>query len=534
MKTVAWIGPDPPATLGELGVVGCPSADLLPPDVAAVVIDARQNGLAAQAPAIPVLYLIGSDIPESLRSRGNCDWVEGARPGLVADRLARLLENTRLADQEKQLQKDVERLQKLAHHDALTGLPNRALLMDRLERAVGRTQRHGWRTALVLLDLDHFKEINDTLGHDVGDTLLQAVARRFVGCVRRIDTVARLGGDEFTLILENIRKNEDYEYVINRMFRSLEKPIPVGEHRLLVGTSAGVALLDAADRPEDVFKCADIALYKAKEIDGNACVVYSEEIETRAGHSIKLRAELKQAIATRALVLHYQPIVELAGNALIGVEGLLRWPRATGIEAPGNFIPTLEETGWILEVGDQILDMACAARVRWQGVPPATAINLSSRQLRDDGVADRFAAILASHGVAAGEFELEVTETHLMYDQERVRKNLTRLADMGFRIALDDFGTGYSALSYLREFPVSTLKLDRSFVSALPAGAKETAIVQALIRLAHRLGLKVVAEGIENAAQFQFLVDEGCHAGQGYWICRPQPEADLRRWIEGR
>ena len=419
-----------------------------------------------------------------------------------------------------------QRLTHLAHYDSLTGLPNRVLFHDRLQLAMIDARRTQRLVAVMLLDLDRFKHVNDTLGHGVGDLLLKQVAQRLLKCVRAGDTVSRLAGDEFALILPGVLHADNVSRLTQRILKSLSEPLVLDGHTVSVSGSLGVTLFpNDHDTLEGLLKNADAAMYRAKEAGRNACQFYSAEMHASAERRLTLENHLRRAIERGEFVLHYQPQVDLASGDIIGMEALLRWQSPElGLVSPMDFIPLAEETGLIVPIGEWVLRTACKQTRAWQlaGLSPLSriSVNFSARQFQK-GVATRIADILVESGLVPSALVLELTETSLMLDSDVVRATLDAIDEMGVQIAIDDFGTGYASLSYLKRFPIDVLKIDRSFVRGIPSDSNDVAITGAIITMAHSLGLKVVAEGVETAAQFAFLRERGCNAMQGFYFSKP-------------
>lgn len=443
------------------------------------------------------------------------------------------------------------RLSYLANFDSLTGLPNRSLFRDRLAQAMERARRHGKPMALMFLDLDRFKTINDSLGHDVGDQLLKVVAVRLSGCVRRTDsmihlrsgsgepTISRLGGDEFTIILEELMGSGSAAQVAQRVLDALTPACMVGDHEIYISTSIGITLFPKADTDLDgLVKQADVAMYRSKELGRNTYHFYTDDLDTLAAERISLEASLRHALARGEFDLHYQPKADFRSGRIVGAEALLRWkPSGKAAVGPDRFVPILEETGLIVAVGSWVVRRACEQLKAWQrqGLPPiCLAVNLSALQLRQKDLAESLAAIFSETGIDPSSIELELTESMLMDDSAASLRILATLAAMGVSLAIDDFGTGHSSLSYLRRFNVDTLKIDRSFVSNIPTNPEDNAIASAIVALAGSLNLKVVAEGVENEAQAEFLRTLGCDEMQGYLLSRPLPADDFAAWLGAR
>ncbi|HWA38801.1 MAG TPA: EAL domain-containing protein [Burkholderiales bacterium] len=428
-----------------------------------------------------------------------------------------------------------ERLEQLAQYDTLTRLPNRALFRDRLEQAVARARREKWCTALAFIDLDRFKEINDTLGHAAGDAMLRAVAQRLRGCLREGDTVARLGGDEFTAILEDVHGATDVQVLAEKMMAALEQPVVHDGREFFATASIGFALYpDDGEDADALLAHADTAMYQAKGEGGNAFEHFVPDMAEAARGRVTLESGLRRALERGELELHYQPIFRLGDRSLSGAEALLRWRHPErGLVAPGEFIAVAEATGLIVPIGAWVLREACAQAKRWRAVRPdlRIGVNCSARQFRRAGLVETVRGALARSGLAADGVVLEITESLLMENPEGSRKVLDDVKALGLRVALDDFGTGYSSLAYLRRFPIDGLKIDRSFIRDLTTDPEDAKIVRAVIHLARDLRLAVTAEGIETPAQLDFVLAHGCDFGQGYLFGRPVPVAEFEKHL---
>lgn len=419
-----------------------------------------------------------------------------------------------------------DRIRHAAHHDVLTGLPNRLYLQVTLERGIANARRERRELAVMFIDLDRFKVINDTLGHHIGDGLLVEVANRLKGCVRDNDLVARLGGDEFVVVLNGEHISNASAQVANKILTRLSVPCVIHEHELYTTPSIGISLYPQdGESPDLLMKHADTAMYHAKEAGRSQYQFFTETTNRRTREHLALENSLHQALANREFLLYYQPQADVATGRLLGAEALIRWRHPErGLVAPDQFIPLAEETGLILPIGEWVLDEVCRQLQQWrdEGLPLLTiAVNLSARQFRQERLVERILAILSNADVSPRAIELEITETTIMERAESAAAVLRNLHDHGFRIAIDDFGTGYSSLGYLKRFPVDNLKIDRSFIMDIPHDSNDAAIASAVIQMAKSLGLKVVAEGVETAQQRDFLRQQGCSMFQGYWLSRP-------------
>jgi diguanylate cyclase (GGDEF)-like protein len=425
-----------------------------------------------------------------------------------------------------------------ASHDALTGLANRALFLDRLSLAIRRRHRtETHRVAVVLMDVDRFKVVNDSLGHALGDDLLIAVARRLEGCLREEDTVARLGGDEWAILIDGLATDDEASRVAERVRQSLQQPLVVGGHSLFVTVSAGIALLtDALQAPEDLLRDAETAMYRAKELGRDRHVVFDPSLHGRAVALLALESDLRFALERGELVVYYQPIVTADGLTVRGVEALVRWRHPErGLVSPADFIGFAEESGLILPLGEWVLGRAIEQMREWQaaGVAPARiSVNLSARQLHQENLAERVAFFLDRAGLEPGCLELELTEGVVAEQAESTIDMLKRLRALGIQLAVDDFGTGYSSLAYLTRFPVSTVKIDRAFLIDIQHDLVNQAIVQAVTTLAHSIGMRVVAEGIETTEQLDLARSLGCDEAQGYLISRPISTDEATVWLD--
>lgn len=425
----------------------------------------------------------------------------------------------------------------LAYHDNLTQLANRQLFYDRLNHAVKHTNRHRYILALIFLDLDGFKQINDRFGHEVGDLLLQEAAQRLLGCVRESDTVARWGGDEFTIILERINQKFDAEIVAEKIIGEVTKPFLLNEHKLTVSVSIGISYhTEKGCKAEDLVKQADAAMYRVKNNGKNSYQSYDKSMLSEELERKELEGELKKAINNDQLVLHYQPQLNLETNEIVGLEALVRWQHPEhGLVPPGEFIPIAEESGLIIPLGEWVLRAACAQNMTWQkmGFPPIRiAVNLSARQFRVTKLIDTVTEILEESGISSEYLVLEITESSAMENVEKTMQTLRDLKAMGIMVALDDFGTGYASLNYLKRFPIDILKVDRSFINGLRIDNDDWAIICAIVTMAHSLEVTVLAEGIEKQEQFKYLNTLDCDEGQGFYFSRPVPAGSIVEMLQ--
>ena len=479
------------------------------------------RAIKSVAGSIPIVILSGSDDADSQNfamENGVQDYlVKGVGDGHLIAR------SINYAIEREQVQ---QHLTHLAHHDQLTGLANRELFHDRLGRAVARADRSKKMVGLMFLDLDRFKEINDSLGHQAGDDLLIMVSKRLQGCVRETDTIARLGGDEFTVIIEGTSSPEEAALVAKKILLTMQKPFTLADQEVFVTTSIGLTVYPTdANNVELLLKNADMAMYRAKEEGRNKYQFYSVDMNNRAHERLRTEGLLHKALENNEFSLCYQPKVDMNTGDIIGAEALIRWINdEIGFVSPVDFIPMAEETGLIIPIGEWVIRTACKQIRDWKnkGLSEVrVAINLSARQFRQGNLAKLIDSILKEYGLTPECLPLEITESLLMSDKDDSKRALEELKAMGFQIYLDDFGTGYSSLSYLKKFPIDALKIDRSFVMDIPDDKDDMAISRAIVAMSHALRLDVVAEGIETMAQYDFLRELGCEEAQGYLFSKP-------------
>lgn len=449
-----------------------------------------------------------------------------------------------LRDAMDNLQTEVEQVKRselslshLAQHDVLTGLPNRLLVRDRLEQAVVQARRYRKQVALLYLDLDNFKLINDSLGHAAGDELLQAVAARLQGAVRAADTVSRQGGDEFLLVLSDIAEQQAITHVVQQVLADLAPPFILQGMSVVSSCSIGIATYpENGDSFAQLLQQADMAMYQAKAAGRNTFRFFDQAMNVRLAEQLQLEAGMRQALQQEAFVLHYQPIVDIHSGRLLAAEALVRWQHPErGLLGPDQFIGLAERSGLIVELGDWVLNTACQQLVAWQTAGLAdlcVSVNLSPVQFRRGDLDQQVQAALTRSGLAPAALELELTESLLLQDSDKFISLLMRVKALGVSLAIDDFGTGYSNLAYLQRFQVDKLKIDKSFVCKLQGDQQAQAIVMAIIQMAKSLHLRTTAEGIEDDAARQLLADMGCDQAQGYWFARPLPAADFADYAQ--
>jgi diguanylate cyclase (GGDEF)-like protein/PAS domain S-box-containing protein len=440
-----------------------------------------------------------------------------------------------LSDVTEMREKD-ERIRFQAYHDALTSLPNRVLLADRLEQALNVARRTGGSVAVLFLDLDNFKLINDSMGHTIGDRMLEIVAERLSALMRRSDTVARVGGDEFVLVISDFPHTSEIAAVAEKIIASLGRPYEVDGRLLHSSVSIGIAIYPGGGSDATrLMQNADTAMYKAKSAGKNSFRFYDNSMHLDVIRHLELEASMREALLKNQFELYYQPKVDIKSNTVAGVEALIRWRRpGYGLVSPDAFLPVAEESRLIFGIGDWVLHDVCRQVADWRAEYPGelkVAFNLSARQFEDDGLVDRVAAALAEAGIPGTCLEIELTETATMKDPQRAITVLEGLRELGVEVAIDDFGTGYSSLSYLKNLPISTLKIDFSFVRGIPEDSGDVEIIDSILALGRTFRVAVVAEGVETKAQLDCLKRMGCPLAQGYFYAPPMSAENLRSWL---
>ena len=488
----------------------------------------KQSGL--DLPFILVSGTIGEDVAVEAMKAGAHDYVMKGNLQRLGTAIERELREAEVRKERKQTE---ERLKYLAQYDPLTNLPNRNLLYERMEQALVSSRHESKPLALILMDLDHFKEINDTIGHHAGDLLLQQVGLRLQGALRKTDTVARLGGDEFGVLLPGVDE-EGATLAARQLLKALEPPFVIGELTMHARASIGIAFFPTHGEDRDtLMRRADIAMYLAKQ-SANGYAVYSPEHDSYSPERLALIAELHRTIDNNQLFLAYQPKINLGTGTITGLEALARWQHPKiGLIPPDQFIPMAERTGFIKSLTLWGLKAALSQSRYWlqHGVGVPVSVNLSARILHDGGFPDRMEELLESYGIAPEQLELEITESVIMTDPAHALDILTRISRMGVGLSIDDFGTGYSSLAYLKKLPVNAVKIDKSFVIHMIKDQSDAQIVRSTIELAHNLGLKVIAEGIETREVWDRLVALGCDEGQGYYMSRPIAAPEMTQWL---
>lgn len=495
----------------------------------------------ADGPPVAV-FEIYSDVTDLLGRQTRAQWQVA---GVVLFSLAALylflyvvvLKADRIiARQEKERSLKEDQIRHQAHHDALTGLPNRTYFSVRLNEALAHVGRYGHMGALMFIDLDRFKIVNDSLGHNAGDKLLQVIAQRIASCLRNTDLLFRMGGDEFVVILPEIAEPEDAAHLAQRIIAGVSAPVCLYEHEVSVGATIGIAVYPGdGDDAEDIVRNADAAMYNAKQAGRGTHAFYRRDMNDHALERLGLEEELKLAFRNGEFLLHYQPRLDAVTRRIVSLEALMRWDSPKrGLVMPGDFISVLEDAGMMQLVGEWVLRTACTQQRRWieEGrAPLRISVNVSARQFQNPNFAATVARVIEETAVAPDCVELELTESLLITRPEEARATIAALKALGVRTAIDDFGTGYSSLSYLRHFAVGCLKIDRSFVSEVSASIRDQSVAKAIIELAKALGIEVVAEGVETDAQAAFFAAAGCNELQGFLFCEPRPSDQLDEYL---
>ena len=481
--------------------------------------------------AIRTPVLAGSNVLGVLSVESNVEALYGRNDVEVVEVVAALastaIRNIRLVDD---IRRSEEQITHQAFHDPLTGLANRALFLDRVSHALSRSFRQAAPLAVLFIDLDDFKKVNDSLGHPSGDRLLRIAAERLCICVRASDTVARLGGDEFAILVEEARSQTEILAIADRVAAAFRSPFHIQDSELFVSATIGVAPAGMDDTPDDILRNADVAMYFAKTRGKSSTAVFEPWMQAAARERLQLEADMRRALDREEFTLHYQPIVKLETGDIIGMEALLRWRHPErGLMPPGDFIPLAEETGLIVPLGGWVLEEACRQGRLWQHANPSATpfkvtVNLSGRQLQEPEVVSTIRAALNNSDLPPSSLVLEITESVLMQHLDITLTRLKELKELGVSLAIDDFGTGYSSLGYLQRFPIDILKIDKAFVDVVGSDT-DAALARAVIALGDSLGMRTVAEGIESAAQLDGLRDLGCTLGQGFYFARPIPAA---------
>jgi diguanylate cyclase (GGDEF)-like protein/PAS domain S-box-containing protein len=511
-------------------VLGRKATDLFPHIAEQQVDELLRRAFAGENVASPDVHYL---VPSTKRS----GWISGVyRPHYDdAGKIAGVIGLVRDVTQRKEAEQQIEYQ---AYHDALTGLANRRLFQEHLSLALALAQRRNSAVAVLFLDLDHFKTINDSLGHTIGDELLREIARRLKAAVREGDTVARVGGDEFTIVLQEVARADAAASVAQKVLHTIAEPMEIAGHRLYITTSIGITLFpNDGDDAETLLKNADTAMYRAKAAGRNAYQMATRELSRSTHDRMTLESGLHRALEQGEFELLYQPQVEIdeQETVIVGMEALLRWNHPErGVIAPEHFIGLAEDRGLILPIGDWVLREACRAAKRFHdhGFPRfRVAVNLSARQFRDPSLLSTVESAIQESGIDARTLELEITETVAMEDVELTMSALMEFRKRGVTIAIDDFGTGHSSLSYLKRFPIDALKIDKGFVLDLPDKFEDAAIVSSVIQLANGLGLRVIAEGVEKREQLDFLRDAGCRELQGFYFSYPVKLEEVERLL---
>lgn len=493
--------------------------------------------LAGNKPYIYAILLTARGRQQDIRDgldAGADDYV--VKPFDPNELKARLQNGVRIIELQGALEYTKEALREQATRDPLTGLPNRTMLHESLEQSINNAVRNGEMLAVIYLDLDNFKFVNDTLGHTFGDTLLMAVGERLRKCLRFGDTLARMGGDEFTIVTPGISKPEDAITVARKILNTLINSFNISEHEIFVSASIGITIfpLDGSDA-DTLIRNADSAMYRAKEIGKNNFHLFTESLNTETAHRLHLENSLRKALERGEMHLFYQPRVDMKTGKLIGAEALIRWIHPTrGIIPPSDFIPIAEETGVIIQISRWVLMHACVQNKLWQekGLPPINiSVNVSARDFRDTDILETISEVIQHTELDPHYLDIELTESILIRNIDTAVKTLSKIKKMGVRISIDDFGTGYSSLSYLKRFPIDVVKIDRSFVNDITENTDDSAIAGAVVAMSHAMNMRVVAEGIETQAQLDHLASIGCDEMQGFFISKPIPADEFEAFL---
>lgn len=432
-----------------------------------------------------------------------------------------------------------EKLERLAHFDALTDLPNRVLFKDRVTQALGHAKRNHKKLAIVLFDLDGFKTVNDSLGHPIGDRLLQLVAQRLSKYMRSEDTVSRLGGDEFAVLITELNTSGDAILAAQKILNASQQPYFVDEHTVMVTSSVGISIFpDDTEDGNELIRNADAAMYEAKSKGRNTYCFYQAEMTAKAQQRLSAERDLRRAIENREFEVWYQPQIDLSTQLFLGAEALVRWRDPTrGLIPPLDFIPLAEQNGMILAIGEQVLHQVCADFSEWRSLQlnaKRLAINVAGPQFYRSDIVATIKRYMDQYQIPHGALEIEITETFMMENPQEIKEILSKIQQLGVTTAIDDFGTGFSSLAYLRELPIDTLKIDRTFIRDIPSSSKDIAIVRAILALGNSMGFNVVAEGIETQEQRDFLQAEDCREGQGYYFAKPMPKVEFMQWLQNQ
>jgi len=482
---------------------------------------------------VVLILLAGLCVLHILRMKESRLWVE---KNSELERLA-AMHNQELHDKNTQLQGVLEDIQHMAYYDALTNLPNRRLFMHQMNQAMSRAKNHGYMLAVLFLDIDSFKLINDTMGHNFGDEVLQRVGEIIRAGIRDIDIVSRQGGDEFTILLDQIHTIEEGRLLIDQIHQSVQEPFTINDHVIRVHASTGIALYPRhGDDIENLTRYADIAMYKAKELGKNQYVLYNAEMNKNFVRRLSLEKELRSAIYNEELSLYFQPQVNISTGEIIGIESLVRWHNPVlGKVSPAELIPIAEKNGQIIAIGEWVLFNSCKQLKSWQADGyqiSKIGVNISPVQFNDEKLVDTVKRILRETGLAPHYLELEITESVALYNEEAAFHKLQLLKDIGVKVALDDFGSGYSSLVYLFQFPFDTLKIDRSFMKNIMDNANNRILVETIITMAHGFNFNVIAEGVDTMEQYHFLKEKQCNEIQGFLISEPVHGEALLRLVE--